>query len=66
MSYYIRQRKKHVSGPHAVEGIRKLIKEGRVREEMEFSVDGHDWMWGIELVELFPPALRERRARRNR
>ncbi len=66
MSYYIRQHNNHVSGPHTVDDIRQWIKEGKVRENMEFSPDGHEWMWGVEFVELFPPAIRKRRARRRR
>lgn len=64
--YYIRQKKSYVSGPHEVEHIRQWIREGKVREEMEFSEDGEDWMWGIELIDLFPPEKRARRAARRR
>lgn len=61
MRYYIRQQKKFVSGPHRIEDIRQWIREGKVREEMEFSSDGRDWMLGIEMVELFPPEAPRRR-----
>lgn len=53
MRYYIRQHRKHVSGPHEIESIRTWVKEGKVRDEMEFSEDGVDWMLGIEIGELF-------------
>jgi hypothetical protein len=62
--YYIRQLREHVSGPHDVESIRAWIKQGKVREEMEFSEDGHEWMLGIEMIELF--ARRSTRARPQR
>jgi hypothetical protein len=62
--YYIRQHKKHVSGPHEIDAIRGWIREGKVRQEMEFSPDGVEWMLGIELADLFP--LKRRRKRRVR
>jgi len=62
MGYYIRQQKKYVSGPHDVEHIRLWIQQGKVREEMEFSTDQIDWIWGIELPNLFEK--RQRRVRR--
>jgi hypothetical protein len=72
MRYYIRQHRRHVSGPHEIEAIRQWVKEGKVRSEMEFSVDGKEWMLGIEMVELFgrpaprAPSTRRRRSRRRR
>ena len=68
MRYYIRQHRKHVSGPFAIEAIRQWVKEGKVREEMEFSEDREDWMFGIEMLDLFgsrkprTPRRRKRRA----
>ena len=64
MRYYIRQQKKYVSGPHDMADIRQWIKEGKVRDEMEFSEDGIEWLWGIEIPEMFPQ--RRRRVRRRR
>jgi hypothetical protein len=64
MRYYIRQHRKFVSGPHRVEDIRVWVREGKVREEMEFSEDGVTWMLGLEMVDLFP-ADRPRRADRR-
>lgn len=61
MRYYIRQHGKYVSGPHEIDAIRGWIREGKVRQEMEFSVDGTEWMLGIEMGDLFP--LRRRRGR---
>lgn len=66
MRYYIRQQRKFVSGPHRIEDIRQWVREGKVREEMEFSPDGKDWMLGIEMVELFPPAAPDRRSSARR
>ena len=65
MRYYIRQQKKFVSGPHDVEHVRAWIKEGKVRSEMEFSEDGVEWIWGIELINLFDRPRRRRRRRAN-
>lgn len=69
MRYYIRQHHKHVSGPHEVEAIREWIKAGKVRDEMEFSEDGVEWMLGPEMVDLFglphPQLTRRRRRRRG-
>lgn len=67
MHYYIRQQRKHVSGPHQLDAIKQWVKEGKVREEMEFSEDGDEWMLGIEMIELFarrrarPTSRRQRR-----
>ena len=61
--YYIRQKGEYVSGPHDLDQIRAWIKEGKVREEMEFSEDQVEWMWGIELPELFARSSRRRRRR---
>lgn len=66
MRYYIRQHKKHVSGPHEIDHIRQWIREGKVRQEMEFSVDGVEWMFGIEMADLFPTKLRRKRKARRR
>lgn len=63
MQYYIRQKKQFVSGPHSVADIQEWIRKGKVREDMEFSTDREDWMWGIEVLDLFPPD-RHRRKRR--
>jgi len=60
MRYYIRQHHKYVSGPHEVEAIRAWIKEGKVRDEMEFSLDGEEWMLGIEMIDLFEPRSQSR------
>ncbi len=66
MRYYIRQQKKYVSGPHEIEHIRRWIKEGKVRPNMEFSGDEIDWAIGIELPDLFPNALNPARRERTR
>jgi hypothetical protein len=67
LRYYIRQLKKHVSGPHALELVRQWVREGKVREDMEFSEDGVTWMLGIEMFELFPVrAPRSKPLRRHR
>ena len=63
--YYIRQKGEYVSGPHDLEHIRTWIKEGKVREEMEFSEDKVEWIWGIELPELFARRARTERRRRR-
>ena len=66
--YYIRQHRKHVSGPHEVEAIRQWIKAGKVRDEMEFSEDGEDWMLGLEMADLFgaaAPVSRRHQGRRR-
>ena len=60
MRYYIRQQREHISGPHEVEAIRTWIKEGKVRDSMEFSEDGVDWMMGPEMGELFNARARSR------
>jgi len=52
--YYIRQLKKHVSGPHEAALIRRWAKIGKVNADMDFSKDGVEWMFGIEMVDLFP------------
>ena len=65
MRYYIRQQKKHVSGPYELDDLRRLIKAGKVRPEMEFSEDRVEWIWGIELAELFPRPFRAPRRRRR-
>jgi len=52
--YYIRQLKKHVSGPHEIAQIRRWVQAGKVNEDMEFSRDGIDWVFGIEMITLFP------------
>lgn len=64
MRYWIRQHGEHISGPHDLEAIRAWIRDGKVRPEMEFSPDGCEWIWGIELPELF--ARKTQRARRRR
>ena len=66
MRYYIRQHHKHVSGPHEIEAIRDWIKVGKVRDEMEFSEDGVEWMLGPEMVDLFGVPRLTRRPRRRR
>ena len=66
MRYYIRQQGKFVSGPHDLADIQIWIKAGKVREEMEFSEDQIDWIWGIELSNLFPPPRGGRRLSRRR
>jgi hypothetical protein len=66
MRYYIRQLQDHISGPYEVTTIREWIKEGKVRAEMEFSVDRSEWIWGIELVDLFPPRRVPARNRKRR
>ena len=58
MQYYIRQQRKYVSGPHDDAHIRQWVKEAKVREEMEFSEDGEEWMLGIEMYEFFSPEAR--------
>ncbi len=63
MRYYIRQNKTHVSGPYDVEDIKGWIRDGRVRSDAEFSVDGKEWIWGIEL-DLFPGSLKNEPRRR--
>lgn len=65
MRYWIRQHRKHVSGPHEVEAVQAWIREGRVRPDMEFSTDRRDWALGFELPELFPDVWRTE-SRRNR
>jgi len=67
LRYYIRQHHKHISGPHEVEAILAWIKAGMVRDEMEFSEDGVEWMLGPEMVDLFGvlPLTRRRRRRRR-
>jgi len=71
LQYYIRQQRKHVAGPFDLLVIQGWVKEGKVREEMEFSEDGHEWMLGIEMVELFgdrrtrPPSRPRRRKLRR-
>ena len=52
--YFIRQQRKYVSGPHSGEQVRAWVREGKVREDMEFSYDRQEWMLGLEMVELFP------------
>ncbi len=54
MRYYIRQLKKHVSGPFESAQIRRWIRKGQVNENMDFSEDGRTWMFGIEMVQFFP------------
>ncbi len=67
MRYYIRQLKKHISGPHELAHIRQWVGEGKVREDMEFSEDGIEWMLGLEMIEVFPPrAPRPKRRRRRK
>lgn len=58
MHYYIRQRDGRVSGPYPISTTKQLIKEGKVRADMEFSEDREEWIWGIELADLFPDAFR--------
>lgn len=65
MRYYIRQQRKHVSGPFDLERLKAWVRDGKVREEMEFSEDGETWMLGVEMIELFGDR-RERRAARPR
>ena len=45
-----------------MEHIKAWVKEGKVREEMEFSEDGREWMLGLEMVELFGERTERRRA----
>ena len=66
MRYYIRQQKKYVSGPHDEEHIRQWVREGKVREEMEFSEDGVEWMLGLEMYEFFSPEQRKHARRDSR
>ena len=68
LRYYIRQLGKHVSGPHDLAEIKAWVKAGKVRQEMEFSTDGKDWMLGLEMAELFPmkPSRPRRPVRRRR
>ncbi len=66
MHYYIRQQRKHVSGPHDLKAIRQWVKEGKVRQEMEFSEDGEAWMLGLEMIELFSPRRARATTRRRR
>jgi hypothetical protein len=42
-AYYIRQHGSGVQGPFAVERIRGWMAEGRVRGDMELSLDGEQW-----------------------
>ena len=65
MRYYIRQNGSYVSGPHDLEHLRAWIKQGKVRPAMEFSEDGEDWALGYELLGLFPPDHKSRRASRR-
>jgi hypothetical protein len=65
MRYYIRQHRKFVSGPHRIEDIREWVREGKVREEMEFSEDGVEWMLGLEMVDLFPEDRTRHEGRRR-
>ncbi len=53
--YFVRQRKDHIAGPYRLEQLRELIAKGRVRPEMEFSEDGVEWGYGLELLHLFSP-----------
>jgi hypothetical protein len=65
MHYYIRQQRKHISGPHELDAIREWVKQGKVRPEMEFSEDGTTWMLGIEMYELFGDVADPRRGTRR-
>jgi hypothetical protein len=64
--YYIRQKNGRVSGPYDLSVLKEYVKAGKIREDMEFSVDRRDWMWGIEIAELFPMDARPARRRRPR
>ena len=59
--YFVRQQGHHVTGPYRVEQLRELIGEGRLRPDMEFSEDGTEWAYGLELVDLFSVEWRSRR-----
>ena len=59
LRYYVRQHRKHVSGPYALKDLKDWVGEGHIREDMEFSTDGEEWMLGFEMIELFG----DRRAR---
>ena len=69
LRYYVRQHRKHVSGPFDFTQLRAWVKEGKIREEMEFSEDGEEWMLGLEMIELFErprrPRLRPQPRRRR-
>ncbi len=69
MQYYVRQQRKHVSGPYPLATLVAWAKEGKVREDMEYSLDREEWMLGFEMIELFGdrrarPAAPPRRRRR--
>ncbi len=66
MEYYIRQHKKRGSGRHDVSNFRQWIREEKVWAEVEFSVDGHEWLWGIEMLGFLPPERRRRHPKRRR
>lgn len=51
--YFIRTRDGRVQGPFPAVSIQSWIASGKVRPEMEFSVDGAAWVQGHACPELF-------------
>ena len=66
MRYYVRQHRKHVSGPFDFTQLKAWVKEGKIREEMEFSEDREEWMLGLEMIELFGSRREQAPARPKR
>ena len=49
---------------HGIASLSLARSVVKVRDEMEFSVDGEEWIWGIELPDMFPQRRRRRRLAR--
>lgn len=59
--YFVRQMQHHVTGPYRLDQLRKLIGQGKLRPDMEFSEDGKEWAYGLELTNLFSSEWRSRK-----
>ncbi len=46
----------NVQGPFTQRRLLELIAEGKVRDDMMFSLEGGEWRPGSQCPELFPPA----------
>ena len=55
-----------MSGPFEIDKLKAWVKEGKIREEMEFSEDREEWMLGLEMIELFGSRREQAPARPKR